>query len=75
MSKTDLAVAVGARIRAARKAAGLTQQELADRASMAKMAVSNWERGVLTPSVPSIVALSKALDVPVDSLLFDEEAA
>lgn len=59
----------GHRLREHREAAGLTQTELATAIGKHKDQVSQWERGIRTPSAESLVRLSGALGVSVDHLL------
>lgn len=61
---------VGHRICAARKAAGLTQHELAQRFGYTATAVSYWESGYREPSLDVLVGMAKALCVSL-SWLFD----
>jgi transcriptional regulator with XRE-family HTH domain len=58
------------RLEQLRKAAGLNQQELADKAGLSMSVVSQIERGKkLDPRVSTIEALADALGVSVDELL------
>jgi transcriptional regulator with XRE-family HTH domain len=52
-----------------REQQGLTQAELGRRAGMAAASVSHFETGQRTPSVESLVKLSDALSVSLDSLV------
>jgi transcriptional regulator with XRE-family HTH domain len=47
-------------IREARRRAGLTQTELAERADTTQSAVARWERGGAEPSFQRVVALIRA---------------
>jgi transcriptional regulator with XRE-family HTH domain len=60
---------LGARIAEARKAAGLTQTEVAGRLGVAHSRVSEWERGTRRPNSGSISRLAAVLGVTVDQLL------
>lgn len=62
-------------IRELRKAAGLTQQDLAARLGISNMSVSNWERAIHEPSARQLVALADALGVPATSIAFTRAAA
>lgn len=62
-------VLVGTRLRNARKAAGLSQQRLADVIGTHVMVVSAWERDTRAPNGDSLDALAGALGVSVDYLL------
>lgn len=54
---------IGERLKQARKAAGLSQRTLADRAGVTAMAISKYESGQSVPSSRVLVALAKALGV------------
>lgn len=56
-------------LRDLRLAAGLTQAELAEKASVADATVSRIERGRLTPSVKLVQQLAEVLGTSVDILL------
>jgi transcriptional regulator with XRE-family HTH domain len=51
----------GIRLRELREAAGLTQQQLADRVGCTWEAVSRWERGAREPGWSQVVAICAAL--------------
>ncbi len=55
---------VGRQIAKFRKAAGLTQEQLADKLSVALETVSRMERGVNTPSIKTLGRIGDALNVP-----------
>lgn len=62
--------AFGARLRAAREAARLTQGELAQRVGAQVSGVSDWENGYRVPNSPKmLVALAHILKCTVDELL------
>lgn len=64
---------MGDRLRAARLARGLTQQELAYRIDATASTVSKWERGELAnPHSDAIIAIAVSLDVSLDWLLRGE---
>lgn len=69
MEKEDF----GERLKRLRKAAGLTQAALAERAGVSLNSVSRWEIGDRQPSWESVVALSKALGVETSA--FDRPAS
>jgi transcriptional regulator with XRE-family HTH domain len=62
-------VELGERLRAARKARGITLQQVAERTGLSKSFVSQVETGVATPSIVSLVGFARALDVPVGALI------
>lgn len=52
-----------------RKAAKLSQEELAARVGVSRQAVSKWELGDATPEVDKLLALARAFGVSTDELL------
>lgn len=63
---------IGQRIKQARNDQNLTQQELADKISISRSAVSNWESGRNYPDLDSIVLLSDVLNISLDQLLRED---
>ena len=55
-------------LRAARLAKGMTQEELAGRLDMATESISHFERGVTMPSLKTIAAAARSLDVDLSDL-------
>ncbi len=53
----------GERIKEARKAAGLTQRQLADKINVSNTSISNWEKSVSMPDPDTIQHLCWALNV------------
>lgn len=64
---------IGARIKQARTAAGLSLRDLAEKAGITAMAISKYETGKSTPSSGVLLSLSKALNVPVEYFLRSEQ--
>lgn len=64
--------AIGQRIRRFRKLRSLTQETLAEIVDISPTHVSHIETGVTKLSLPVIVKIADALDVRVDSLLYEE---
>ena len=58
-------VKVGKRIREVRKAQGISQQELGERANLNYKYIGGVERGERNPSVESLVKIAKGLKVDV----------
>ncbi len=58
-----------------RKAARLSQEELAARVGVSRQAVSKWELGDATPEVDKLLALARAFGVTTDELLGEGEPA
>ena len=69
MSREEIRVEIGARVAAARKAAGLTQHQLAEAIGIPQRTVSFYERG--DGDLPSslLVPLADILDVDIRELL------
>lgn len=61
---------IGDRVRVARQAAGLTQQELAAAVGVNRVSVTLWEGGTTNPSQDRIAPLSKALKVSEEWIMF-----
>ena len=61
-----------ARLVALRKAQGLTQQALAERAGISLIQVHRYESGSSQPTLDGIRTLARALAVSADTLVFDE---
>ena len=61
--------ALGALLRAQRKAADLTLRDLAERTKVSNAYLSQLERGLHEPSLGVLTAIASALGVPLGSLL------
>lgn len=57
-----------------RRAAGLSQEQLAERLGVSRQAVSKWESSAAQPELSKLVELSRLYGVSVDELLSLEEA-
>lgn len=62
---------LGKRIRRCRRAAGLTQEQLAERIDMATSNISHIERATTQVSLPSLVRIANVLNVSLDQLVCD----
>jgi len=60
---------LGHRLKRARQAKGRSQRQIASRANLSAMAISKLERGLIHPTSRTLIALARALAVPVDYLL------
>lgn len=58
----------GARIKAARKAAGMTQAELAAKLGISFQSIGQWENDLRNPKIGTLNKIAKALGVPVTEL-------
>ena len=63
--------AIGARIKAAREKAGMTQEDLAAALEMSPTHISVIERGVKSPKLETLVNIANVLNVSSDMLLQD----
>ena len=64
-----LEIAFGKRLRALRLERGLTQEQLAEGAEVHPTFISNLERGYSAPTLYTLLALAKALDVKPGDLV------
>lgn len=56
-------------IKSARKTAGMTQEELADKLNVSSMTISRWEKGEGRIGVISAYKMADLLHVPVNALV------
>lgn len=59
----------GEKIQKARKAHGLTQEELATRLKVSRQAISRWELNEVLPETDNVIQLCKTLNISTDFLL------
>jgi transcriptional regulator with XRE-family HTH domain len=64
-----VAVYFGENLRACRKRAGITQEELGQRASLHRTEIGLLERGVRVPRIDTLIKLASALSIPSADLL------
>ncbi|HEY6803740.1 MAG TPA: helix-turn-helix transcriptional regulator [Pyrinomonadaceae bacterium] len=69
ISEADPKRILGNNLRRIRHEAGISQEELADRANLHRTYVSSIERGERNVSVENIFAIARALSVPPSVLL------
>lgn len=67
----EIAAVVGRRIRALRKAAGLSQDDLAAKAAMSRVFLSEVERGRKTPSLETLERLGRVMGVALKAFVED----
>ena len=65
----------GKRLQSARKALGITQEELAERLCVDRNHITRMERGVRACSIDLLVEISLALEVSTDFLLTGETSS
>ncbi|MBR5232434.1 MAG: helix-turn-helix domain-containing protein [Clostridia bacterium] len=64
---------LGEKIKEARKQAGLSQEQLAEKMNVSRSAVAKWETNKGLPDIDNLRYLSKLLSVSVDHLIDDGE--
>jgi len=64
---------IGQRIAFIRKQAGITQENLAEKASISRDFLSRVERGITGISLQNLECISKSLNVPIKELFSFEE--
>ncbi|MFT8311769.1 MAG: helix-turn-helix transcriptional regulator [Sporolactobacillus sp.] len=64
---------LGEKIKEARAAGGLTQEELASKLMVSRQAVTKWETDKGIPDVENLKLISNLLGISVDYLLDDKE--
>ena len=62
------------RLRAARAAKGLGQQELADLAGVSRQTINAIEQGDYNPTIRLCIAICRALDRTLDELFWEDGA-
>lgn len=67
--------AFGSHLRSLRKRAGLSQEEVADRAGIHVTYLSGVERGLRNPSIINVRRLAQALDLPTKELFSFEDSS
>lgn len=60
---------IGENIRAARKKAGVSQKELAERLQVHQKDISRWENGAHIPTVEMLIKICRELNVSADEIL------
>ena len=65
---------IGSRIASLRRAAGLKQDEVAERLGVSAQAVSKWENDVSCPDISLLPALASLFGCTIDQLLSGEKA-
>lgn len=65
---------LGEKLKALRKKSGMSQEQLAEKLSVSRQAITKWERGAGTPDIENMMAISDLFGVSVDELLSNEKA-
>lgn len=61
---------IGKNIKKYRIESGMTQDQLADKLSVTRQAVSNWETGKTQPSIETLTALGEHFGISVEDLIY-----
>ena len=69
MSRENIAVRVGRRIRYLREKAGLSQGEMADRFGIDRGNISEWENAKVCPSLPMLETVADGFKLTIAELL------
>lgn len=64
---------IGTKIKDARAAAQLTQEQVAEALGVSRQTVSNWENGRTYPDILSVIKMSDCYGVSLDQLLKDKK--
>lgn len=62
-------MSIGENIKKARKKAGVTQKELAERLEVYQKDISRWEKGELIPSAVNLARICRELHASADEIL------
>ena len=73
--KGGIIMTLGEKIKEARKNAGLTQEQLAQKLVISRQAITKWESDKGLPDIQNLKALAELLNVSVDYLLDDGQSA
>ena len=65
-------VDIAKRLADRRRAAGLTQEELAEKLGVSRQAVSKWECSESSPDTDNLISLARLYDVSLDDLLYTD---
>ena len=67
-----IGMSIGSKLAQARRAANLTQEQLAERLGVTRQAVSRWESDAAYPETDKIIRMAQLLNVSCDYLLRDD---
>ena len=73
MAETTKSKMIGNRIKAARKARNLSQEQLGEKLGVSFQAVSTWEQGKFIPDSAHLPGLARVLNISLDALFADED--
>ena len=72
MTKNHL-IQISSRIKLRRKALGYTQEEIAEKLELSHSHYSKIENAISSPSLDTLIKISKILGISLDSIVFGEE--
>ena len=61
---------VGKNIKEKRKSLNITQEELAEKLSVTRQAVSSWENGKTEPDIEMLTKIAQIFDISIDELIY-----
>ena len=70
---TEIQKQLGKNIAIARKKAGITQEQLAERIDVQTLSISRIERGSVAPSLSTISKIAKILNIPITRLFINSQ--
>lgn len=56
-------------LKSARKAKGLSQEELAIKLNVVRQTISKWKQGLSVPDAEMLISISEVFDTPISTLL------
>lgn len=56
-------------LKSARKAKGLSQEELAIKLNVVRQTISKWKQGLSVPDGKMLISISEVFDTPISTLL------
>ncbi len=56
-------------LKLARKAKGLSQEELAIKLNVVRQTISKWKQGLSVPDAKMLISISEVFDTPISTLL------
>ena len=69
MKNDETKMTLGQKLKSARKSAGLTQEQLAEKLLVSRQAITKWEADKGMPDIENLKQLSKLLNISIDYLL------
>lgn len=63
------------KLRSARKQAGMSQEQLAEKLCVSRQAITKWETDAGIPDIDNLMAVSALFHISIDELLFNERVA